>query len=243
VRFRTGRQLAEELRWLGRYETLPRLVVKEESIVPQEYGSRCLSGTMGQISSLVAGRWNVALGAAKESSFRNVVVLITGAGSGKPDPVFPILVTLAAQETDSPLRAGIGQSVAHQFALQGCEKLFLVDLSISGLEKTKSLILNDGLNPKIELHQADIASENSVSGMIEACVQLFARIDVAINNAGIAGSSTRTADQSLEEYCRVCNVNEKGVSRPHYTCSSESQPRLRPLLTALLFPGLPLPAV
>lgn len=90
-------------------------------------------------------------------------------------------------------------------------------MSINGLEKTKSLIQDDGLGPKIELHQANITVEDSVREMVESCIRLFGRLDIAINNAGIAGSSTKTADQSVEEYDRVCNVNERGVSL--YTAS------------------------
>ena len=90
-----------------------------------------------------------------------------------------------------------------------------MDVSSKGLEKTKNLIEDDGLGTNhIELYQGDITNEDSVRDMVESCVRVFGRLDVAVNNAGIGGSSTRTADLSIEEYDRVCNVNEKGVGCP-----------------------------
>jgi NAD(P)-dependent dehydrogenase (short-subunit alcohol dehydrogenase family) len=170
---------------------------------------------MGQIFSWTSGRWNIPSGTVKDSSFSKSVVLITGAGSGKP--IHPEWSWLYLARLSTLVTTGIGQCVAHQLALQGCEKLFLVDLSINGLEKTKSLIQSDGLDPEIILYQADITVEESVRVMVQTCSERFARVDVAVNNAGIAGSSTKTADQTLEEYSRVCNVNEKGVSHSGHT--------------------------
>ncbi|KAK5061331.1 hypothetical protein LTR84_007873 [Exophiala bonariae] len=85
------------------------------------------------------------------------------------------------------------------------------DLSKSKLENTKGLLQNDGLYPQMELYEGDVSDEASVRGMMEHCVEVYGRIDVACNNAGISGNSQRTTDISVQDFDLICAVNERGV--------------------------------
>ncbi len=102
--------------------------------------------------------------------------------------------------------------MARQFALRGCKKLFLVDISLPGLEKTLSLIERDARATQVTLCQTDITSELEVENMVRKCVEAYGRIDFASNNAGIGTVNVKTADMTVEQFDRICNVNEKGVS-------------------------------
>ncbi|ETI21718.1 hypothetical protein G647_08065 [Cladophialophora carrionii CBS 160.54] len=107
--------------------------------------------------------------------------------------------------------AGIGQECAQQFALHGCRKLFLVDISLSGLQQTREMLEKDQPLAQVELYQGNVAEESSVKRMVSQCVELYGRLDVACNNAGISGGSARTSDLAVEDFDRLCSVNQLGV--------------------------------
>lgn len=106
---------------------------------------------------------------------------------------------------------GIGQCCACEFALSGCQKLFLVDLLLSKLENTKALIQKARPNSQVELYVGNISDELNVRGMIDRCTEIFGRLDIACNNAGVSGTSMRTHEATVETFDAVCAVNERGV--------------------------------
>jgi NAD(P)-dependent dehydrogenase (short-subunit alcohol dehydrogenase family) len=98
------------------------------------------------------------------------------------------------------------------FARNGCQKLFLADISEPGLERTKSLVLEVSAQAKVILHKVDVTNDASVRGMVDKCGEEFGRIDFACNNAGIAMSNVRSVDITVETFEKVHDVNLKGVS-------------------------------
>jgi NAD(P)-dependent dehydrogenase (short-subunit alcohol dehydrogenase family) len=116
------------------------------------------------------------------------VALITGAGSIGPG-------------------WGNGKATSVLFAREGA-KVFAVDLNLEAAEETRKIIGEEG--GVCTAHQADVAKADSVQAMVDACMAAFGRIDVLINNVGIArtGSivTTEEADWDL-----VNDVNLKSV--------------------------------
>lgn len=106
---------------------------------------------------------------------------------------------------------GIGRQIAQDFGRNGVKRLFLVDLSIPSLQETKALLSKDGGSVKVELFEADIADEGSVSAMVTRCVEVFGRLDVAVNNAGRGVRNMKTAEVAVEDFDNVCAVNLYGV--------------------------------
>lgn len=98
------------------------------------------------------------------------------------------------------------------FARQGCAKLFLVDISKAGLEKTRDLVASENTKAVVVCHIADITDDLSVREMVESCVKTFGRIDFACNNAGAAMPNILTTDIPTDTFDKVFNVNFKGVS-------------------------------
>ena len=87
-------------------------------------------------------------------------------------------------------------------------KVFGVDLDLAAANETRSLIEGEG--GVCVTHAADVSKAASVAAMVEACMAAFGRIDVLVNNVGIARTggivTTEEADWDL-----VNDVNLKSV--------------------------------
>ena len=116
------------------------------------------------------------------------VALITGAGSIGPG-------------------WGNGKATAVLFAREGA-KIFGVDLNLAAADETRQLIESE--RGACATHAADVSKADGVKAMVEACMAVFGRIDVLVNNVGIARTggivSTEEADWDL-----VNDVNLKSV--------------------------------
>ena len=116
------------------------------------------------------------------------VALITGAGSIGPG-------------------WGNGKATAVLFAREGA-RIFGVDRDLEAADETRRVIEGEG--GECVTHAADVAKADSVASMVTACVNAFGRIDVLVNNVGIARVggvvSTEEADWDL-----VNDVNLKSV--------------------------------
>ena len=59
--------------------------------------------------------------------------------------------------------------------------------------------------------QLDVSDPDAVRHAVDATVQRFGGLHLAVNNAGIGGASLETADYPLDEWHRVLGVNLHGV--------------------------------
>ena len=82
--------------------------------------------------------------------------------------------------------------------------------------------LGDGQAQAI-YRQCDVASEAAVAAAMEAAASGSGRIDVLVNNAGIAGANKPTHEITEAEWDRVQAVNVKGV----FLCTKHAVPRMR----------------
>jgi 3-oxoacyl-[acyl-carrier protein] reductase len=114
--------------------------------------------------------------------FADKLVLITGAGGG------------------------MGQTFAQKFAGEGA-RLILTDIDETGLQQ-----VGDGLRAKgtsCSTHRVDLAVESDIQNFAAQICSQHPKLDVLINNAGIAyGEITRGFhDLSQEKWLRYLNVN------------------------------------
>ena len=123
---------------------------------------------------------------------KDKVALVTGAGSIGPG-------------------WGNGKATAVLFAREGA-KVFGVDLDQGAADETRGIIEAEG--GVCATHAADVSKAESVAAMVDACMAAFGRIDVLVNNVGIARTggiaTTEEADWDL-----VTEVNQKSV---YLTC-------------------------
>jgi len=86
--------------------------------------------------------------------------------------------------------SGIGQALAVNLGKEGCH-LALSDIDREGLEKTMRMV--EGSKIKVSSHIIDVADRNQVYGYADDVIKQHGRVDMIINNAGVAVA------ESLEE--------------------------------------------
>jgi NAD(P)-dependent dehydrogenase (short-subunit alcohol dehydrogenase family) len=114
--------------------------------------------------------------------FENKVVLITG-GAG-----------------------GIGKAAAQQFIDRGAS-VMLIDLNEDDLKKAKEELGGDN----VHIVTADVSKTEEVKKYAEKAKDIFGRVDVFFNNAGIEGQVKPITEYPVEEFDKVMAVNVRGV--------------------------------
>lgn len=101
---------------------------------------------------------------------------------------------------------GMGQAFAHAFAREGAS-LVLTDIDEKGLEATAASLRGEGA--KCPVHRVDLASDAGIAELAGRLLGEQPRIDVLINNAGLAYGEVATgfADLSQEKWLRFFAVN------------------------------------
>lgn len=116
-------------------------------------------------------------------NFENKVVLVTGGGSG------------------------IGQACCIAFSKQGA-KVIVSDLDEKGGQETVNMILE--LGGEAEFVRTNVADPLEVESLVSQAVKTYGKLDIAVNNAGIA-DATPVADKEIDEWHKVISVNLNGV--------------------------------
>ena len=114
---------------------------------------------------------------------------------------------------------GLGRGCAEVFAKEGA-KIILAGTTMRNLEETREIILQS--DAEAHCIVTDVAETGDVKKMVEFTINQFGRLDCAVNNAGIDGDLTPTADYSEETFDRVIAVNLKGV----WNCMRFQIPRM-----------------
>lgn len=113
--------------------------------------------------------------------FENKVVIVTGAGSG------------------------IGAATARRFAAEGASVV------LAGRTRGKLDKVAAGLPEDRRLVQVtDVADLAQVEALVEAAVDKFGRLDVLVNNAGVAPEG-RVTEGSIEDWREVMSIDLDGV--------------------------------
>lgn len=103
---------------------------------------------------------------------------------------------------------GIGAAAAKAFAKLGAH-VFLAARDQNRLDALADEINADGGNATAI--GCDTADYLSVSDLIADIIESTGRLDVLINNAGLIEPISKLADSDPDEWCRVADVNYKGV--------------------------------
>ncbi|MFA5166462.1 MAG: 3-oxoacyl-ACP reductase FabG [Candidatus Paceibacterota bacterium] len=104
---------------------------------------------------------------------------------------------------------GIGKEIALEFAKRGSD-IALNDIAMQeeNLKKTKAEI--EALGVRCEYFMADVSKFEEGTKMAAQVKEKFGKLDVLVNNAGIAKDRT-LAKMSPEEWQRVIDINLTGV--------------------------------
>lgn len=115
---------------------------------------------------------------------------------------------------------GIGRAAVLRMAEEGAT-VAAVDVHEGGATELAETLWARGLN--VEAWRMDVASEADVAETIKAVVAKFDRLDIVVNNAGVAGSNKPTHELTEAEWDFVQAVNVKGV----FFCTKHAIPHLR----------------
>ena len=121
----------------------------------------------------------------------NKVALVTGAGSG------------------------IGLAIAETYAKEGA-KVIVSDINEEhGKEAVEKIKAAGG---EASFVKADTSKAEEVEALVKSTVEIYGKLDIACNNAGIGGEQELTGDYSLDSWRKVLSVNLDGV---FYGCKYE----------------------
>ena len=104
--------------------------------------------------------------------------------------------------------SGIGRAACLLFAKEGASVV------IADINETAAQSVADEIGAKAIAVRVDVTDRASTDAMVQAAITAFGRLDLAFNNAGMAGRTerfTRTGDFPEEESDRVIMVNQQGV--------------------------------
>jgi NAD(P)-dependent dehydrogenase (short-subunit alcohol dehydrogenase family) len=116
-----------------------------------------------------------------DQDFAGKVAVVTGAGSG------------------------IGEATAVLLAARGA-KVIVADLDADAAGRVAKEI-GDAAVP----YTVDVSDPAACEAMVRAAVDMFGRLDVAVNNAGIGGPQAPAGEYPLDGWRQVIDVNLNGV--------------------------------
>ncbi|MCE9624342.1 MAG: glucose 1-dehydrogenase [Deltaproteobacteria bacterium] len=115
---------------------------------------------------------------------------------------------------------GIGRASAILLTKEGA-KVAITDMIDEEGQELERIILQSGGTAKY--WHMDVAKEKEVASVFSEIAKTFGKIDVLVNNAGIAGANKPTHEISEEEWDQVMNINVKGV----FFCTKHVIPYLK----------------
>lgn len=105
--------------------------------------------------------------------------------------------------------SGFGKSLAQELAKRGAN-LVLADFNEKGLAETVSEI--KALGAQVISLVGDVAQEAHAEALVKAAVEQFGKLDIAVNNAGLAPQLGPLTELDAKTLDRQLDVNAKGVA-------------------------------
>lgn len=103
---------------------------------------------------------------------------------------------------------GIGKAVAERLAKDGSD-IVLVDLEKELMQETAKAI--EDLGRRTLICEGDISDWDQVQGMVDRGVEVFGKIDILVNSAGILGPNVPVWEYAVEDWDRVIGVDLRGT--------------------------------
>jgi NAD(P)-dependent dehydrogenase (short-subunit alcohol dehydrogenase family) len=103
---------------------------------------------------------------------------------------------------------GIGAATSRLLAREGA-RVIATDLEVNTAREVVEAIRASGGDAETIRH--DVSLEADWRAVIERAIELFGRLDIVVNNAGVAPRNDDIEHQTLEDWRRVMSVNLDGV--------------------------------
>lgn len=104
---------------------------------------------------------------------------------------------------------GIGKGIAQRIASEGAT-VILFDINGALLDRTVAEFVGQGY--QATGYVVDISDEVAVQNAVGQVEQVYQRLDIMVNSAGIVGpTSTRITDYPVDDYDRIYSINLRGA--------------------------------
>lgn len=114
--------------------------------------------------------------------------------------------------------SGIGLAMARAFASHGA-KLMLLDLDAAGLNRVREELQATHPALQVETYVASITDPAAVDQAMQKTVDVFGRVDVLLNNAGISMNKP-SLEVTPEEWRRTIDIDLSGI---FFCCQSAAR--------------------
>jgi NAD(P)-dependent dehydrogenase (short-subunit alcohol dehydrogenase family) len=104
--------------------------------------------------------------------------------------------------------AGIGKSTAMLFAKKGI-RVVLSDVNDTDGKKNADQIVDSG--GEAIFVKCDVSKQTDVEGLVKITMEKYGQLDYAVNNAGIEGERSKTAECSEQNWDKTIDINLKGA--------------------------------
>ncbi|MHC5310520.1 SDR family NAD(P)-dependent oxidoreductase [Myroides sp. LJL116] len=104
--------------------------------------------------------------------------------------------------------SGIGLAIVKAYLKEGAKVM------LSDIDPIKGQKIVDDLKSKgaqVAFFKADCSLAKDNEDLVNKTIEVFGKLDIACNNAGIAGEANLTEDYSLDSWKKVIDINLNGV--------------------------------
>jgi NAD(P)-dependent dehydrogenase (short-subunit alcohol dehydrogenase family) len=104
--------------------------------------------------------------------------------------------------------SGLGFATARAFAEAGAA-VALADWNEETIQEAAAKLTAEGFQTLAI--KCDVSNDHEVQEMVNKTVERFGHLDFAYNNAGVQNELAEAADQTIEDFERVNNINYRGI--------------------------------
>lgn len=104
--------------------------------------------------------------------------------------------------------SGFGKLLARELGVRGA-RVVIGDINAAELDKVAADLEAEGIDAAAR--RCDVSSEQDCQALVDTALQLYGRLDMAVNNAGIAHGFVPMQELTGELLDQQINVNVKGV--------------------------------
>ncbi|MDS1140412.1 SDR family NAD(P)-dependent oxidoreductase [Pusillimonas sp. SM2304] len=104
--------------------------------------------------------------------------------------------------------SGIGYAAASAWVRNGL-RVVISDINVKAGEAAEHALRAESAD--VRFIPADVSSSSACAGLIAEVMSRHGRLDIAFNNAGIAGPAAKVADCPMDEWRRTIDINLFGI--------------------------------
>ena len=104
----------------------------------------------------------------------------------------------------------MGRATVLRFLREGAN-VVVADFNVETGEAVVAEATDSGWGDRIHFIRTDVASESDIEAMVQCAVNVFGRLDIVFNNAGVGGAIGPLTETTVEAWDYTMDVLAKGV--------------------------------